>query len=96
VFAARLRHAFGRAQALCGLRAQQSVYSAGKQHQGERDWRAHHEWLKHAEATRRRWHEYRELHVEQQGTLSVEHRLVRQLPMEDVIELASPEFRELL
>lgn len=63
---------------------------------GQRDWRASAWLLNNHPAYRQAYREYRELHVEQQGALSVEHRLVRQLPLADVLELAGPEFRDLL
>ncbi len=95
VFSARLRHAFARAQALAAGKATETVYSAAKKAQGEVDWRAGHEWLKHG-ASRARWHEHRELKIEHAGQVSHEHRMAREMTDAQLLELAPDEWRELL
>lgn len=96
MFAARLRRAFARAQAQAAGNAAESVYSARNKAQGEVDWRAGHEWLKHADA-RKDWHEYRELKVEQTGTVSHEHRLAVKMDRDQLTDcIDDPEWRELL
>lgn len=93
-FAARLRAAFTRAQALAAGKATESVYGAAKLAVGERDWRAGHEWLKHG-ATRARWHEHRELKIEHGGKVDHQHRLARALSDEELIEALPADWREL-
>lgn len=95
-FAARLRHAFARAQGLVAVRSQRLLLQAARSSVGTLDWRAAHEHLKHAEATRKRWHEYRELKVEQGGTIDHVHRLVDQMTEAEYTELLPDEWRELL
>jgi hypothetical protein len=72
----------------------QAGFTVGRS--GVPEWRAHLELLKHSEQWRERWYERRELRVAQQGTISVEHRMVQELPIADVLELAGPEFAELV
>lgn len=96
MFAARLRAAFARAQAIATGRAKESTYSARKRPSGEVEWRAGHEWLKHSDA-RKDWHEYRELQVNQSGTVSHEHRLAVQMDRSQLADcIDDPEWRELL
>jgi hypothetical protein len=95
-FAARVRHAFERATAQCAGRAQQTVLQAAKSSVGTLDWRAAHEHLKHAEATRARWHEYRELRVMQTGSVDHRHRLVEQASDQELLAAVPAEWRELV
>jgi hypothetical protein len=60
------------------------------------EWRAGAWLLEHHPAYKRDYAEYRELKVEQAGTVSHEHRLVQQLPEAEVLQLASPELAELV
>lgn len=95
-FAARVRDGFARAQALAAVQAQQKVFAAADLPAREgMDWRAAHEWLKHADATRARWREHRELRIEHAGKVDHEHRLAAQLSDDQLLELAPAEWREL-
>lgn len=93
---ARFRHAFERAQAHWELRATRTLALAGRSAPGTYDWRAHHEHLKHAEATRARWREHRELRITQEGTVSHEHRVVAQMTDAELAAVLPAEWRELL
>jgi hypothetical protein len=98
-FAAHLAERIAAARAEFEARQVQLVAQAAQERNertGQRDWRASAWLLNNHPAYRQAYREYRELHVEQQGTISHEHRLVQQLPLEDVIELAGEDFRELL
>src|SRR6185437_9843103 len=73
-----------------------TMLRASKSSVGTLDWRAAHEHLKHADATRARWREHRELKVEYAGQVSHEHRLARAMSDRELLELASPGIREAL
>lgn len=64
---------------------------------GDRDWRAGHEYLKHQEGSRRRWHEFREVQMSHSGWIDVRaYREVEAMPEAEVLDLAGDEWRELL
>lgn len=90
------RDSVARTQAEIEVTCQETLLLAGRGRQGETDWRAHHEYLKHSEATRSRWREQRELKIEHRGEVSHEHRLVREMDDTQLLELASPELAGLL
>ncbi len=91
-----LRDEIRRVQAVFILEAQQTLALAGRSAPGTYDWRAHHEHLKHAEATRTRWREHRELRIEQAGTVNHVLRTVSEMPDDQLLELAPPEWRDLV
>jgi len=63
---------------------------------GLRDWRANAWLLNNHPAYRQTYREFRELHVEQRGQVSHEHRLVRDLEDSQLLELAPADYRELV
>ena len=62
---------------------------------GQTDWRADAWLLNNHPAYRQDYREYRELHVEQRGTVSHEHRLARQMSDDQLLEALPGEWREL-
>lgn len=76
-------------------RCQRTMLGAGERRVGEVDWRAHHEYLKHADATRARWHEYREVHVTQSGRVDVHHQRAERMTDAELAEALPAEYREL-
>ncbi len=99
MFLARLAERIARATAAKEVQMAENIAAAGfvVGKNGVPEWRAHLELLKHSEQWRNRWYERRELHVDQRSTLDVTvRRQVDQLPMADVLELAGPDFAELV
>jgi hypothetical protein len=88
MLAARFRRAFERAQAHCAVKLQRTVARAAQLKQGDVDWRAADAHLSKHPATRRDWREYRELKIEQSGSIGIEHRLVRELETNALLELS--------
>jgi len=96
-FLRQLSEAYALACGQFEAKAVRSILAAGDMVSkgGIPEWRAKAWALNNLPHTRQTYREYRELHVEQRGTVSHEHRLARQMSDDQLLEALPGEWREL-